>query len=52
MTGSVVDTTDAPDSYGVYVTENFWLRVTVTAANGSQDSTKEEIYVDESGPGC
>ena len=50
--GSVVDTTSDPDTYGVYVLEHFYVDVTVTAANGSEAYTSQEIFVDESGPGC
>ena len=50
---NAVDTTDGPDTFhstaGKY---SFWIRVTVTAANGSQDSTRQEVTVDEGGPEC
>jgi len=50
--GSVVDTTDSADTYGVYVLDHFWVSVSVTAANGGYASTSLEVIVDEGGPGC
>jgi hypothetical protein len=53
QSGSVVDTTmSGSDTYGVYVLEHFWVSVTVTATNGSQASTSQEVIVEEGAPGC
>lgn len=52
MSGAVMNTANGPDTYGVQVLEHFFVKVTVTAANGSRASASQEITVDEGGPGC
>jgi uncharacterized protein DUF6600/FecR-like protein len=52
MSGNVVDTTSSPGTYSVHIREHFFVKVTVTSANGTQVSGSQEITVDEAGPDC
>jgi hypothetical protein len=50
---NAVDTTSGPDTfYSTAGDYSFWITVTVTAANGGQGYTYQEVTVDEGGPGC
>ncbi len=52
MSGSVVDNTSGPSTYGVSVLDNFSLTVSVTSADGSQVSASLAITVEDGGATC